>query len=246
MYNQYDLILTVSDYVKRNILNNAKVSEKKVKVWFNSVDTKKFRLHNGYSDITKKVMLKYNLYSGKVIMFHGRLLPEKGVLEVILAFKKVLNLLPDLRLCILGELQQNNDYHKLLIKTAGALMNKQIIFTGYISYKEIEHYLNIATIFVLPSLWEEPCGLAMLEALAMEKPLITTNSGGIVESASNNTGFILEKDQNIVENIFQKIVWLIDNPEVSREMGKHARREIIKKRNLEYYLSNLNTILESY
>ncbi|EMK2594051.1 glycosyltransferase family 4 protein [Bacillus cereus] len=246
IYNQYNLILTVSNYIKSQVLQKTKVFEDMVQVWFNVVNTTKFNQERINNEIVESFLKKHKLSKGQIVVFYGRLIPEKGVLEVIEAFKQVMYLLPNLKLCIFGSLEKNNEYHRKLIDTAGNLVGDKIIFTGYISYNSIESYLSVGTIFVLPSIWEDPCPLTVLETLSMGKPLITTKSGGIIEMASNRTGFILERNPALVNNIAEKIKFLCNHPNERVKMGNYARNKIVNECNCEDYLLKFKNIINAY
>ena len=59
---------------------------------------------------------------------------------------------------------------------------------------------QLGNIAVLPSMWEEPAGMTMVEAVVSGLPLITTNSGGIPEYISDDVAVLLDRDENLVDN----------------------------------------------
>ena len=91
---------------------------------------------------------------------------------------------------------------------------------------DIPSHLKIADIAIVPSMWDEPFGLTVIEAMAAGLPLITTRSGGIPEICEG-VAIIVERD-NIVENLINAIQDLYQNLE---------RREQMKRASLERALS---------
>ena len=81
----------------------------------------------------------------------------------------------------------------------------------------------MSDICCLPSIWNDPAPLAVIEALASGKPLITTKSGGIPEYADDQAAVILEKDENLVSNLSSAIKNLAADPKKREDMGRHGR-----------------------
>ena len=78
----------------------------------------------------------------------------------------------------------------------------------------------------LPSMWDDPFPLTVLEAMSMGIPVITTFSGGIPEMFGENEGILLKRDENIVDNLAQSIEYLYCNPEIRDNIGKNARIKV--------------------
>ena len=91
-----------------------------------------------------------------------------------------------------------------------------------INYKNVPDYLHLADIAVLPSMWEEPFGLTIVEALAAGLPLITTRSGGIPEICEG-IATIVERD-NIVYNLASAILDLYPLNELNYSIKKRLPR----------------------
>jgi glycosyltransferase involved in cell wall biosynthesis len=126
-----------------------------------------------------------------------------------------------IKLMILGSTFFDNVMHKdafifSLIEKAILVKNK-IVFTGFIPYEQVSNYLRLADIAVLPSMWDEPFGLTIVEAMAVGLPLITTKSGGIPEIC-NNVATILDRE-NIVTNLKNTILYLYEHPEEREQMS---------------------------
>jgi glycosyltransferase involved in cell wall biosynthesis len=79
-------------------------------------------------------------------------------------------------------------------------IGKQAYFTGYISNEEVQNKMKEAAIVVVPSIWEEPFGLVVAEAMSNGAAIITTNMGGIPEIVGKN-GILIK---NINEDKLRK------------------------------------------
>jgi glycosyltransferase involved in cell wall biosynthesis len=203
----------------------------------NCVDTDRFGVRNPAleEDLKKKFGIGSDDF---VIAFAGRMVKEKGALEVIKSVKKVNR--KNVKLLIIGAGFYSSDIvdeYSQMLKSEAEKISEQIIFTGYISYKDMPAVYNIADIAVLPSLWEEPAGMTMLEAVTSGLPLITTNSGGIPEYIPENAAIILERDDDLVDNIAESIKKIMDDCDFRNSMSV-AGLELRKEYNIENFYNN--------
>lgn len=98
---------------------------------------------------------------------------------------------------------------------------------------------NIA---VLPSMWEEPAGMTMVEAVVSGLPLITTNSGGIPEYISDDVAVLLDRDENLVDNIRDTIVKIKEHP-MEYDYIKKSRDKFMEKYKLDKYYNDFASII---
>ena len=131
-----------------------------------------------------------------------------------------LEYIPQIKLMVLGSsffdnAKKEDSFIRSLKDRAEKYKNK-IVFTGFIPYNQVPDFLRLADIAVLPSMWEEPFGLTVVEALAAGLPLITTRSGGIPEICEG-VATIVERD-DIVNNLTSAIIDLYEHPEKRKQM----------------------------
>ena len=167
----------------------------------NGIDTEKF-IYRDEKKITE-YREKFGICdSDFVVIFVGRLVDEKGALEAIKAVKACHD--ENMKLLIVGASFYSSDvvddYILQLQKEAEPIKDK-IIFTGYIDYDDMPSIYHLGNVAVLPSIWDEPAGMTMVEAVVSGLPLITTNSGGIPEYIPEELAVILSRDDKLVENI---------------------------------------------
>lgn len=214
--NSLTKIITVSDYIKGRVATVFPID--KIETVHNGIDLKNF---------TRKVISRVNrqqmgfVENDFVIVYSGRINKEKGVSELIDAML-LLRDTPKIKLMIIGgsffDNVKNDDDFICILKNKAKTISDKIIFTGFIPYNQVPDYMQIADIAVLPSMWDEPFGLTIVEALAAGLPLITTCSGGIPEICEG-VATIVERE-NIVENLVNAIVYLYQHPEKRKEMSK--------------------------
>ena len=164
----------------------------------------------------------------KVIMFAGRIAPTKGILELTEAFKRLNR--DDTVLMVVGAHNfgtgQTSEFQKRMEKQFSEL-GKRVCFTGYVPYDEIWKYYKLADIAVLPSIWEEPAGLTMIEACAAGIPLITTESGGIPEYLGSDLVFFVNRKGDVVRQLQCEILQLLENKQDALKKANKASKYVV-------------------
>lgn len=212
--------LCVSSYIAREAKNKFNLEDKNIYVLRNCVDNSRF---NSNQDFNKEdICNKYNIpLDKKIVLFTGRLNKEKGIIELIKAISKLER--DDFKLVIVGNYFYNTKVKSKFSNDLEELINinkNKIIFTGYVNYNDIDKVYKIADFAVLPSIWDDPAPLTIIESLQCGLPLITTYSGGIPEYANEEYSILLKRDDNLIENLRSKIDYLLDNPLKCKEMSK--------------------------
>jgi glycosyltransferase involved in cell wall biosynthesis len=159
----------------------------------------------------------------KVILHIGRLAARKGVAEVLRSFKIVQSKLPKVKLLIVG----TGPLEKKLKSLATALdIEKNTIFTGTVSFKDLQMFYASCDIFLMHSYWEG-FGMTNQEALASGLPCICTNVGGapdIIQEGSN--GYLVDVgDTNMMAKYAIKI---LSDDDQHAAMSKTARKSMLQ------------------
>ena len=103
----------------------------------------------------------------------------------------------------------------------------------------------MADLAALPSMWEEPAGLTILEALASGLPVITTNAGGIPEFMKKEYGFMLDRDEYLIDNIAEKIEVIAEDLLAWKKKGEKAAQYIVDNYSEEKYFDNFVKIFQT-
>ncbi|HMD67853.1 MAG TPA: glycosyltransferase, partial [Chitinivibrionales bacterium] len=158
-----------------------------------------------------------------VIGYMGRLVKEKGILELVNAWHDIKNNTVPCVLLLIGPRKEPRDQ---LPQNVFNEIETDPTIRLIESVADPESYYAIMDIFVLPS-YREGFPNVVLEASAMRLPVVTTNAIGCVDSVlDNETGFVVPVRN--VEQMKEKIKVLLHNPEMRRDMGAKARERVLR------------------
>ena len=221
-----DEVIAVSDYIKSDLLNRFKIDSVKITVVPNCVSETFFErniLEKEKISIKSKLIVNQHEF---VIIFAGRLVPDKGLLELIKACK-LLPIRINYKLLIIGSFgsgfgkisNQQDDFKNVILHEICGLENK-FVLTGYIPNEIFPIYCSIADIAVVPSLCNDAAGLVAIEAMSSSLPVIYSNKGGIREYVSPECGIMVNMDtRDCFEEIAESIVKLHDNFSMRNKMS---------------------------
>lgn len=242
----YNKFIAISDYARKLIMQDGKIDSSKIELLYNAIQLQDFdkTISNEERIALRK---KYEILPDDiVILFSGRTIPQKGVKQLIASFKKLKNI-EKCKLLIVGSANYGErvktEFDYELEELAKSVQDK-IKFTGYIENKELYKIHNISDIAVVPSMWEELFGLVVVESMSSGLPLIVTKSGGIPEIVDEECAYILEKDEKLIDNMAQKIDYLVENPNIRIKMGVHGK-ETSKKYGMEQYMINFYDLMKN-
>lgn len=236
-------VITVSDFVKNSGLINYEEYKNKFYTINNCIEIGKFQVKNEERELELKE--RYNILKEDiVILFCGRIIKEKGVIELIEAFNKYcLNL--NAKMIIVGSSGFGNanytTYEEEVSKLV-SLSNGKIISTGFIHNKNLSDLYNISDISVIPSIWNEPSGLVVLEAMAAGNAIIASNVGGIPELVNDKCAKLINVDDNFIDNLGKELAYMINNKNEINIIGIQGR-EVVKNFNRKRYYNDIVKIL---
>jgi glycosyltransferase involved in cell wall biosynthesis len=240
-----DYIFTQS-YEDYKLALDLKIIDKDRITWIsNGVDLNKFDPENVKIDIESYRKNLGITVDSKVICFIGRLVKEKGILDLLEAFKYLIKEYSNLYLMIIGDasLDERDKRTKQKIKSYldDPKLRERIIITGF--RDDIPQLLKISDIFVLPS-YREGMPRSITEAMAMGKPVVATNIRGCREEVVHGeTGFLVSVSSP--KEIYEAIKRLVDNNELIAEMGAKGRKRAIELYDEEKVLEKQVNIIKS-
>lgn len=220
--------LSVSEYTANSM--NKIVESEKNKVLYNCVDFKVFNPDNVDDKFVKEFKEKNNISEDDFcFIFSGRIHPNKGVLELVTAFKRLREENENVKLIIIGkpDFGKNDEtpYTKEL-KEVSKDMQNDIIFTGFVEHDYMPTAISLGDCAVVPSLYEEAFGVVALEAMSMKKPVISTISGGLVEPLSEDCAIFIEKGEKVVDNIYNAMKQISVDKVKAKELGENGYNRV--------------------
>jgi len=159
-----------------------------------------------------------------VFMFIGRLVGEKGIIELLEAFIKLNKETPNVKLLIVGDLPASERDLDSENQIKELLKSENVIATGFRS--DIPELLFTSDVFVLPS-YREGLPRSIIEAMAMELPIIATDIRGCREEViDGENGFLVPKQD--YQSLYSKMKLLAENQLMRTQMGRRSRQIAIK------------------
>lgn len=211
-----DTVRVGTYYEENKLSKELKKDEKTIHVIPVNSDLNKFIDVNG--DVIRKQYC--NVSFDKILLFTGRLVPQKDIPTLLRAFSLVLKERPRTLLLIVGSGRECDNLKKLSMQLG---INKNVMFTGSIEHEKIPQYLAACDIYTISSIFEGTC-IAMAEAMASKRPVVATKFAGSQDLIVNgDTGFVVElKDYKALA---YKVLYLLNNSEVAKEMGEKAAKK---------------------
>ncbi len=179
--------------------------------------------------------------SGKIVLFVGRLAPEKNVDILIRAFKGVLEELGDATLLIVGGGPLKPRLRELCKELGIA---NRVRFVGVVPREQVPEFLAIADVFVLPST-SEGLPKALLEALAMAKPVVATAAPGIIDVIKHGREGLLVPIRD-VERLKRALLKVLKDEELARRLARNARETFKRYYSYEERYPELKPFIETF
>lgn len=224
MISSTTAFFAVSKYIKKEI-ESVGIPTKVVTV-YNGLDTSQFDIK--VSPIEREQLgIKEHDF---LVIFTGRLVKDKGIKELLLAMKKLQDK-KDIKLLVIGsedfsKESKQSTFLSELHQIAEELEDK-IRFTGFVPYNKLASYLATANVMIVPSHINEAFGMTCIEASAMGLPIIATNDGGIPEALIGQKHILIDKEQDLPDQIANAIETVRNN--YTSYMGNQLNPQFTKE-----------------
>lgn len=210
-----DKVIAVSNHTRNAIIQDYKIPADKIDVVHNSMDIDNVEPLSGETSYTYLNEMKKHGY--RVVVNIGRLTIQKGLYNLLYAFKEVVNQHPKTLLLLVG----NGEQERELIELAAQLgISKNVVFTGFQRGKRWRDSYAIGDIFVMPSV-SEPFGLTPLEAAGYGTPSLISKQSGVSEILAN----CLKVDYWDVDELANQITAVVRNDALRDELHTNIYQE---------------------
>jgi glycosyltransferase involved in cell wall biosynthesis len=227
-YKNSELIIPVSKQMEKWARLYPSIDSNTLTVIQNGIDTTMFQPlpESDYEDVMSKIGVSEDEF---VLLYLGRLSPEKGIEYAIRAVPKLINSNIPVKLIIAGPFPGSNG--KRLEKLTEKLnIGESIKFVGGIKHQYTPLYYNICDIYILPSL-RDTSPFTIREAQACGIPVIASEVGGIPDCMIDEGTGILTQPKNVNE-LSGNITELYNDEKKRKDMGENAREYIKREQSL--------------
>ncbi len=203
-------IIAVSDLTRNIIISRYGVLGEKVEVVYNGVE------QNGESRMAFDHVGISN--DEKIVLFLGRITMQKGPEYFLMAARKVLEKVDNVKFVIAGT---GDMMHRIIEMAAQMGIGHKVLFTGFLRGKDLEKVYQMADLYVMPSV-SEPFGIAPLEALNHDVPVLISKQSGVAEVLTH----VLKVDFWDVNEMANKIIAVLKYPPLQLTLREHGNFEV--------------------
>lgn len=234
--NSADEIWAVSEYIKGRVLE--KKSNLNIKVLYNTY-SKDFS--NKFDENKKKELYnKYELENKFVFIFVGRVIENKGVMELIKAFIKFNEKHKDAKLLIVGQPDKNKK-GKIYYKKLRNSSTENIIFTGFIEPKKLRTYYSLADVQIIPTMNGEPFGIVLLEGMYSNLKIIANDTGALKEIGKDK--ILYSNKSDCVNSLVEKMEILYND---KTKLPNNYYEDILNNYSEKIFCENLYNLIHNF
>lgn len=232
VFNQVKLVTTPTETAVDIIRRRLNVETIAIS---SGIDLKKF---NPYGD-TQKIKEKYNIPGKPILLYAGRIDPEKHIEEILrgvaIALKKI-----DFCFVVVGKGISKKPLEKLTNELG---INEEVIFTGFIPDEDLPYFYKLSRCFIIAST-AELLSLVTLQAMASGLPIIAVKSGALVELVKDKQNGYLYHEGDL-PTLVQYIENVIMNDNLYHEMSKNSL-EFVQQHDIYKTLRSFEKIYQTF
>ena len=205
-----DRIVCVSHLTRSVIISRYGVPPERTEVVYNAVQLPS-------SDDWPFSPIQHN---EKIVLFLGRVTMQKGPEYFLRAAKMVVERFPNVRFVMAGS---GDMIAQCVQEVANLKMGRYVTFTGFLRGDDVARVFRMADLYVMPSV-SEPFGIAPLEALSHNVPVIISKQSGVSEVLTH----VLKVDFWDIDEMANKILAVLRHPPLQRTLRQHGQIELNK------------------
>lgn len=202
-------VIAVSHLTKNQITQQYGIDPAKVEVVYNAIEA------SGEAFDEEKFKIEKH---EKIVLFLGRITMQKGPEYFLAAAKKVIEVMDNVKFVMAG----SGDMIRRTIEMAAEMgIGHKVLFTGFLRGGDVEKVFRMADLYVMPSV-SEPFGIAPLEAMSHDVPVIISKQSGVSEVLTH----ALKVDFWDVAEMANKIIAVLRHPPLAATLRQHASFEV--------------------
>ena len=238
----YGGVLALSEFIRDDYLKTSSLDRQHAYILHNCIDTARFTLEA--PDAALRASLGF-APEDFVVLFCGRLEPDKGIHKLLEAMAAV----DDARckLLIVGSpffgRTQSSPFLRKLEQQAHALGDR-VRFTGYVPNENLPDYYRLADLVCVPTLVEEAAGLVAVEAMGCGRPVLATRSGGMPEYLQGSQAILVDRGPELAAQLSWAIRMLHEHPDLCAQMGAAGARAAQRFSTAAFYETFLHIVYD--
>lgn len=240
---QTDVVVTVSNYSKQQILRHCRIKASRIRV-ISEAPGEAFTVLPENQE-TEQVLRTYGLEDrGRFLLYVGGISPHKNLRTLVDAFHLLIDDpdYTDVKLILVGDYKTDSfysDYPALKAKVEELHLTGRVLFTGFVDDADLATLYNAASLVVIPSL-QEGFGLPAMEAMACGAPVVSSSAGSLPEVLGKAGCFFDPYSPNDIHKVIRTV---LSDPAL-RESMKHAGLERAKQFRWETTADQMRAIFE--
>jgi glycogen(starch) synthase len=207
-------VIAVSNYTRNIIINRYGVPPEKIEVVYNGVESPR-----GVSSASEASVRKD---PDKIVLFLGRITMQKGPEYFLHAAKRVLEKEKNVKFIMAGD---GDKLYGSIEEAAWLGIGHKVLFTRFLRGADVDRVYQMADLYVMPSV-SEPFGIAPLEALQHDVPVLISKTSGIAETFRH----ALKVDFWDIDEMANKIIAVLRHPPLQEALRVNGRREAVRFR----------------
>jgi glycosyltransferase involved in cell wall biosynthesis len=204
-------VIAVSNYTRNILINRYAAPPEKVEVVYNGVE------FNGHAEASFP-----RTWPDKTVLFLGRVTMQKGPEYFLFAAKRVLEKMDNVKFVMVGD---GDMLYRSIELAANLGFGHKVFFTRFLRGADVDRAYQMADLYVMPSV-SEPFGIAPLEALQHNVPVLVSKTSGIAETFRN----ALKVDFWDINEMANKMVAVLRYPPLQEMLRAEGRKEALRFR----------------
>ena len=214
-------VIAVSEGLKREIVSQYDYPVESIQVIPNGVDYGRFARVSVEDAAEVRASLGIQPYE-KVILYLGRLMERKRVVDLVRALPRVLESVPGARLVVVGKRNANAERIEALAQQMG--VRERVTMIDHVPYAEVPRYYALADLYCLPSAYEG-FPFTVLEAMASGTPVVASNIPGIDEQIVHGENGFLHEVGN-TDLLSHYLARVLQEPSLAARLSESGRKTV--------------------